>query len=75
MNVFPGGFSFIVDQIALLSKMRSSNANLIFQFFVFVSSGRKEWPVQSTGEGIGKPSISRPHVGGLFPAPDVQPLW
>ncbi|XP_015897384.3 uncharacterized protein LOC107431020 [Ziziphus jujuba] len=36
---------------------------------------KKEWPVQSTGEGIGKPSISRPHVGGLFPAPDVQPLW
>ncbi|EXB42359.1 hypothetical protein L484_021951 [Morus notabilis] len=36
---------------------------------------KKEWAVQSTGEGVGKSSVARPHVGSTFPAPDVQSLW
>ncbi|KAL3715273.1 hypothetical protein ACJRO7_007070 [Eucalyptus globulus] len=27
----------------------------------------KEWAAQGSGEGIGNPSVSGPHIGGLFP--------
>ncbi|PON94416.1 stress response NST1-like protein [Trema orientale] len=36
---------------------------------------KKEWAVQGTGEGAGRPSTGKPQVGGPFPAPDVQSLW
>ncbi|KAL5550650.1 hypothetical protein UlMin_000826 [Ulmus minor] len=39
------------------------------------SWSKKEWGVQGTGEGAGKSSMPRTHVGGPFPAPDVQSLW
>ncbi|KAK6279618.1 PREDICTED: stress response protein nst1 [Theobroma cacao] len=36
---------------------------------------KKEWAMQGPGEVVGKSSVARPHVGGLFPTPDVQSLW
>ncbi|XP_059668123.1 stress response protein NST1-like isoform X2 [Cornus florida] len=36
---------------------------------------KKDWSVQSSGEGIGNSTTSRPHVGGLYSTPDVQSLW
>ncbi|XVF65923.1 hypothetical protein PTKIN_Ptkin09bG0290000 [Pterospermum kingtungense] len=36
---------------------------------------KKEWVMQGSGEAVRKSSVSRPHVGGLFPNPDVQSLW
>ncbi|XVF37430.1 hypothetical protein REPUB_Repub20aG0007200 [Reevesia pubescens] len=36
---------------------------------------KKEWGMQGSGEAVGKSSVARPHVGGLFPTPDVQSLW
>ncbi|GLU17869.1 hypothetical protein SLE2022_342190 [Rubroshorea leprosula] len=41
------------------------------------SWSKKEWgTVPGSGEGIGKTFVARPHVGGLFPTPDVQSsLW
>ncbi|WCJ27814.1 hypothetical protein M5689_009538 [Euphorbia peplus] len=34
---------------------------------------KKDWSVQGSG-GVGKSSVARPNIGGLFPA-DVQSLW
>ncbi|KAF2306533.1 hypothetical protein GH714_019149 [Hevea brasiliensis] len=36
---------------------------------------KKDWTVQSSGEGVGKQPVTRPNIGGLFPSPDVQSLW
>ncbi|XWS13067.1 hypothetical protein CRYUN_Cryun36dG0005700 [Craigia yunnanensis] len=36
---------------------------------------KKEWAMQGSGEAVGKSSVSRHHVGGLFANPDVQSLW
>ncbi|KDP22783.1 hypothetical protein JCGZ_00370 [Jatropha curcas] len=36
---------------------------------------KKDWTVQGSGEGVGKTSVTRPNIGGLFPTPDVQSLW
>ncbi|XVE80773.1 hypothetical protein DITRI_Ditri15bG0007300 [Diplodiscus trichospermus] len=36
---------------------------------------KKEWAMQGPGEAVGKSSVSRTHVGGIFHAPDVQSLW
>ncbi|OMO53107.1 hypothetical protein CCACVL1_28875 [Corchorus capsularis] len=36
---------------------------------------KNEWTMQGSGEGVGKSSVARPHVGGLFSTPDVQSLW
>lgn len=37
--------------------------------------GRMDWTVQAAGEAIGKSSVSRPHIGGLFPNTDAESLW
>lgn len=43
---------------------------------VSVVIDRKDWPMQQgSGEAIGRSSVTRPHIGGLFPNPDVQSLW
>lgn len=52
-----------------------SNSCLLW-FFI----GRKEsneCSLQGTaGEGVGKPSVVRPHIRGPYPpTPDVQSLW
>ncbi|KAL5806765.1 hypothetical protein ACOSQ4_029498 [Xanthoceras sorbifolium] len=36
---------------------------------------KNDWAVQANGEAVGRPSVPRPHIGGLFPTPDVQSLW
>ncbi|TQD71033.1 hypothetical protein C1H46_043431 [Malus baccata] len=41
-------------------------------------SNGKEWDecaVKGTGDGVGKSSVLRPHSRGLYPTPNVQPLW
>ncbi|KAF2305233.1 hypothetical protein GH714_003242 [Hevea brasiliensis] len=48
--------------------------NLISDFLSLLF-GRKDWTVQGSGGGVGKTSVTRPNIGGLFPSPDVQSLW
>ncbi|GAV74675.1 hypothetical protein CFOL_v3_18155 [Cephalotus follicularis] len=36
---------------------------------------KKDRAAHGPGEGIGKLPVARPHIGGLFPTPDVQSLW
>lgn len=36
---------------------------------------KKEWAVQGSGEGVGTATVTRPHIGGLFPNKDVQSPW
>ncbi|XP_044499507.1 uncharacterized protein LOC123220945 [Mangifera indica] len=36
---------------------------------------KMDWTVQAAGEAIGKSSVSRPHIGGLFPNTDAESLW
>ncbi|XP_058214738.1 uncharacterized protein LOC131326139 isoform X2 [Rhododendron vialii] len=53
----------------------SSATNGPFEFSPADCWAKKEWAVQSSGEGIGNSSIPRPHIGGLYSTPDVQSLW
>lgn len=52
-----------------------SATNHSFEMSLANSWSKKDW-AHGTGETIGKSSVSRPHIGGLFPTSDVQSsLW
>ncbi|XP_044473440.1 stress response protein nst1-like [Mangifera indica] len=36
---------------------------------------KEDWTMQTSGETVGKPLVSRPHFGGIFPNTGVQSLW
>lgn len=54
----------------------SSSINHPFELSPSTCWSKKEWAVHGSGEeGVGNSAAVKPHIGGLFSTPDVQPLW